>query len=121
MINVRALNRAITVGTLLQITLAVLGYYSPWIVLHGALFMGMMISATAGFLYAQEVGPGMLGGLVPGAIAGGTCAFVGFALSVGLGTMDLHDFWLRTVISIGTGAVGGPWGQMSFTLRRMGY
>ncbi|HTQ12464.1 MAG TPA: hypothetical protein VMH86_01210 [Rhizomicrobium sp.] len=121
MIDVRALNRAVTVGTLLQVTLAVLSHYSPWIYDNAYLFMGMMVSATASFLYARDVGPGHARGLLVGAVIGGACALVGLAVSVGLGDTTLHDFWLRTVISIVTGAVGGPFGQMSFRLRQMGY
>jgi hypothetical protein len=121
MFDVKALQRAVTVGMLLQITMAVLCHYIPWIGINAVLFVGMMISATAGFLYAQDVGPGYARGALVGAVVGGLSAFVGFAVSLGLRDITLHDYWLRTVISIGTGAVGGPFGQMSFNLKRLGY
>jgi hypothetical protein len=121
MIDRRALQRAIVVGTLLQITLAVLGYYSSWIMVHAFLFGSMMISATSGFLYAQDVGPGYPRGAVAGAIAGGVCGFVGIALSVGLGDTQASFLWLGTAISVLTGAVGGLWGQVSFAMKSRGW
>ncbi|MGH6870268.1 MAG: hypothetical protein ACREHE_02075 [Rhizomicrobium sp.] len=121
MIDAKAMRRAIIVGILLQVTLAGLGHYSPWIVAHAFLFAGMMISATAGYLYAQDVGPGHARGVLAGAIIGGACALVGFGISMALGDTGPHDFWLRTAISIVTGAVGGPFGQMSHVLKKLGY
>ena len=121
MLDSKALQRAVIVGTLLQITLAVLGYYSSWIMVHAFLFGGMMISATSGFLYAQDVGPGWVRGALAGAIAGGVCGFVGIALSVGLHDTPASFLWLGTAITILTGAVGGLWGQVSFAMKRAGY
>ena len=120
MIDVRALQRAMTVGTLLQVTLAVLCYYSPWIAYH-ALFAGMMASATASFLYVQETGPGIVRGTVIGTLIGTACAFAGFAIAVGLGVLSMDQFWFRLAVSALCGAAGGPWGQMSYKLREMGY
>lgn len=120
MIDMLALRRAMTVGTLLQVTLAVLCYYSPWIAYH-ALFAGMMASATASFLYVQEVGPGIVRGTVIGTLIGTACAFVGFAFAVGLGVLSMDQFWFRLAVAALCGAAGGPWGQMSYRLREMGY
>ncbi|HEY1632121.1 MAG TPA: hypothetical protein VGF56_12470 [Rhizomicrobium sp.] len=121
MLDIKAMQRALTVGMLLQITMSVLCHYAPWIGINAILFAGMMISATASFLYARDIGPGYARGIVIGGFLGGACAFVGFAVSLGLGDITLHDYWLRIGISILTGAVGGPFGQMSFNLRRLGY
>jgi len=121
MIDSKALQRAIVVGTLLQITLAVLGYYSPWIMAHAFLFGGMMISATSGFLYAQDVGPGYARATFAGAVAGGVCGFVGIALSVGLQDTRPSFLWLGIAIAVLTGAVGGLWGQLSFNMRSRGW
>jgi hypothetical protein len=121
MIDRKALQRAIVVGTLLQITLAVLGYYSSWIMVHTFLFGGMMISATSGFLYAQDVGPGWARGVLAGAIAGGVCGFVGIALSVALRDTPAAFLWLGTAIAVLTGAVGGLWGQVSFNMKSRGW
>ncbi len=121
MIDIKAVQRALIVGTLLQVTLSVFGHYSPWIVANAFWFGGMMISATAGCLYAQDIGPGYARGMLTGAGLGGACAVVGFAVSVALGETSPHDYWLRTAISVLTGAVGGPFGQMSFNLKKLGY
>ena len=121
MLDPGALRRAVIVGTLLQITLAVLAHYSPWIAVHASLFSGMMISATAGYLYAQDVGNGYWRGALAGALVGGFCMLVGAALSLGFGDATLKMLWIRVAISVLTGAVGGPFGQMSFNMKRMGY
>jgi hypothetical protein len=121
MLDSKALQRAVIVGTLLQITLAVLGYYSSWIMVHAFLFGGMMISATSGFLYAQDVGPGWVRGALAGAIAGGVCGFVGIALSVALRDTPASFLWLGTAIAVLTGSVGGLWGQVSFAMKSRGW
>jgi hypothetical protein len=121
MIDRKALQRAIIVGTLLQVTLAVLGYYSSWILVHAFLFGGMMISATSGFLYAQDVGLGYARGAFAGAIAGGICGVAGIALSVALHDTPATFLWLGTAIALLTGAVGGLWGQLSFAMKSRGW
>ncbi|HEY2068544.1 MAG TPA: hypothetical protein VGG48_03230 [Rhizomicrobium sp.] len=121
MADVRALQRAVIVGTVLQVALALLGHFSEWVALHAFWFGGMMISATASYLYAQDIGPGYYRGTVVGAIIGGGCALVGFAVSGALGDITLHDYLLRAAVSVVCGAAGGPFGQMSFNLKRLGY
>jgi hypothetical protein len=121
MIDARALQRAVFVGITLQLILALLGDVNAWIAIHGFWFLGMMISATAAYLYAQDIGPGYQRGVLAGAIIGGSCAMIGFAVSVVLGDTSPHEYWLRSAVSILTGAVGGPFGQMSFNLKKMGY
>jgi hypothetical protein len=73
----------------------------------------MMISATIGYLYAQDVSKGYGRGACGGAIAGGTCALIGIAVSVLLGDMAPKVLVLRTLICVLTGAVGGLYGQMA--------
>ncbi|HEY2446728.1 MAG TPA: hypothetical protein VGI20_13415 [Rhizomicrobium sp.] len=113
LVDTRALHRAILVGTLLQIVSVVIAHFSQWIETHALLFGGMMISATMGYLYAQEVARGYLKGACGGAIAGGLCALVGIAVSVLLGDMTPGTLVLRSAISVVTGAVGGIYGQMA--------
>jgi hypothetical protein len=108
-----ALQRAIIVGTLLQIAFVLIAHFSAWIETHALLFAGMMTSATVGYLYAQEVAKGYARGAYGGAIAGGLCAFIGIALSVLLGDMTGGMLLVRDLISILTGAVGGIYGQMA--------
>ena len=62
--------KAIIAGTVLQAAMMVLGHFFPWIRVHVFLFGGMMISATAGYLYAMDYGAGFGRGIFGGAIAG---------------------------------------------------
>jgi hypothetical protein len=113
LVDHRALQRAILVGTLLQIVSVLIAHFSAWIETHALLFGGMMISATMGYLYAQEVGRGYAKGAYGGAIAGGLCALIGIAVSVILGDMTPKMLLVRALISVLTGAVGGIYGQMA--------
>ena len=108
-----ALQRAVFVGTLLQIVFVLIAHFSVWTETHALLFAGMMTSATVGYLYAQEVAKGYALGAYGGAIAGGLCAFIGIALSALLGDMTGRMLLVRDTISIFTGAVGGIYGQMA--------
>lgn len=117
MINRPALRRAIIVGTVLQVGLALLGHFSGWIALHALLFLGMMISATSGYLYAQDVGRGYAAGAAGGAISGAVSALFGLAMSIILGDMDPGLFARDLAILALTGAVGGPFGQMAANLQ----
>ena len=110
-----ALRRAILVGTVLQMLTVILGHFGNLAAEHaiGFLFAGMMISATVGYLYAQDVSKGYGRGAYGGAIAGGLCALIGIAVSVLLGDMAPAVLLLRTLISVLTGAVGGLYGQMA--------
>jgi hypothetical protein len=109
----RALQRAIVVGTMLQVVIVLLAHFSAWIEAHAFLFAGMMISATVGYLYALEVARGYARGAYGGAIAGGACAVIGIALAVVLGDMTGRIFVIRDLISVLTGAVGGIYGQLA--------
>ena len=66
MINAPILQRATTVGTMLQLTMVVLGHYIPWVRDNVFMFGGMLISGVAGLLYARDAalgyGRGALGG-----------------------------------------------------------
>jgi hypothetical protein len=120
LVDHRALQRAILVGTLFQVVAVVIAHFSQWIETHALLFGGMMISATMGYLYAQEVARGYVRGACGGAVAGGLCAVIGIAVSVLLGDMTLKMLGIRTLISILTGAVGGIYGQMAADWNRAG-
>jgi hypothetical protein len=113
LVDNRALQRAILVGTLLQIVFVLIAHFSVWIEANALLFAGMMTSATVGYLYAQEVAKGYALGAYGGAIAGGLCAFIGIAVSVLLGDMTARMLLVRGLICILTGAVGGIYGQMA--------
>ena len=120
LVDHRALERAILVGTLFQVVAVIIAHFSLWIETHALLFGGMMISATMGYLYAQEVARGYARGSCGGAVAGGLCAVIGIAPSVLLGDMTPKMLGVRTLISILTGAVGGIYGQMAADWNRAG-
>ena len=120
LVDHRALERAILVGTLFQVVAVVIAHFSLLIETHALLFGGMMISATMGYLYAQEVARGYVKGACGGAVAGGLCAIIGMAPSVLLGDMTPKMLGVRTLISILTGAVGGIYGQMAADWNRAG-
>jgi len=113
LIDNRALQRAILVGTFLQLVAVLIAHFSRWIETHAFLFAGMMISATMGYLYARDVSRGYARGACGGAIAGGVCAFTGIAVSVVLGDISGQMLLVRSLISVVTGAVGGVYGQMA--------
>ncbi len=110
--------RATLVGIVLQIALALVHHYAGWAWLH-VLFGRMMISATVGYLYAMHTGKGWFAGATGGAIAGGLCGFLGFGLGVWLGETPREFLPMGTAICVLTGAVGGPFGQMAYTLREI--
>jgi hypothetical protein len=116
MIDAQILQRAISVGVLLQFTLVVVGHYVPWVKDNAFAFGGMMISGLAGLLYAREFAAGYGRGAMGGAIAGGFCALVGTAVSVLLGDIALVVLPVGTAVCVLTGAIGGLWGQLGARL-----
>ena len=117
MIDLRILLRAFIVGTVLQVFMFVLGHFVPWVILHVFEFGGMMISATAGYLYAMDSGKGYFPGATAGAIVGGGCALIGISLSVALGDIANRVIPFGTAVCVLTGAVGGLFGQMAANWR----
>ncbi len=107
------------VGTALQVLLAVLAHFSLWIALHALLFGAMMISAVAGYLYAQDVAQGFAAGATGGLIVGGVCGLFGVALSVVLGDTDAGLLIQNALIFAFTGGIGGLFGQMSAGIRAL--
>ena len=113
MIDARILQRALIVGTGLQLAMVLLGHFSPWVRENVFMFGGMMISATAGYLYAMDFAAGYGRGALGGAIVGGGCALIGIAVSVLLADTPNFVLALGTSISVLTGAVGGLFGQLA--------
>ncbi len=120
MIDGRILQRAVIVGLVLQAAMMLLAHFVPWIRVHVLLFAAMMISATAGYLYAMDFGAGFGRGILGGAIVGGACGFFGMVLSVLLGDASVALLALWTAIFTLTGAAGGFWGQVAARMTRMG-
>ena len=108
-----ALGRAMLVGTVLQVVLAILAHLSAWIALHALLFGAMMISAVSGYLYALDTGKGFAAGATGGVIAGGVCGLFGLAVSVVIGDTDPGLLIQNLVFFAFTGGIGGLFGQMA--------
>ncbi|MGN6516627.1 MAG: hypothetical protein ACTHLR_12410 [Rhizomicrobium sp.] len=120
MIDVRILVRAAVVGVVLQIVLMVLVHVSTYFERHIFLLGGMTIAAVAGYLYAMDTGKGYFTSATIAAIVGGVCALIGVGFSVVLHDARQSVIPFFTAICVGTGAVGGLFGQMSANLRKMG-
>ncbi len=120
MIEMAALRRAMIVGTSLQVVLAILAHFSDWIALHALLFGAMMISAVAGYLYAQDISRGYAAGAAGGLVAGGVCGLFGVAISIILGDTDPGLLLQNTLIFVFTGGVGGLFGQMAAGMQSLG-
>jgi hypothetical protein len=101
-----ALQRAIVLGTLLQLAMVISGHWIPAI---AALFavMGMAISLLAGWLAARWGSSRGGRAAVDGAIAGGACALIGIVVSYVLGDVTVAVIALGTLSSAVTGAIGG--------------
>ena len=121
MINNRILLRAAIMGLILQLVLAGVGHFVPWVAIHLFLFGRMMISASAGYLYGMNFGRGYVVGALGGAIGGGLCVLPAIAMSVLLGDTLAPMLSLGTGICILTGGVGGSFGQWAASLRKAGY
>lgn len=121
MIQLTPLVLTTIVGIVLQVTMYGLGHFSQWIAVHVFDFGGMMISASAAYLYAMVTGKGWFTSATAGAIAGGIAGFIGIAFSAALGDSRMEYIATATAIAVFVGAVGGLFGQMAANLRAMGY
>ncbi|HWA31365.1 MAG TPA: hypothetical protein VG867_09710 [Rhizomicrobium sp.] len=120
MFDIRVFIRAAIVGIVLQIVLMALVHFSRYVAQHVFLFGGMMITALAGYFYAMDTGKGYFTSATIAAILGGLCALCGVGLSVLLQDARQSVIPFFTAICVGTGAVGGVFGQMSANLKKMG-
>ncbi|HEY5338529.1 MAG TPA: hypothetical protein VIJ85_10015 [Rhizomicrobium sp.] len=121
MIDTKILLRTGIVGIVLQFVLMLAVHFFTYIAQNIFLFGGMMIAATAGYLYAMHSGKGYFSGATGGAIVGGLCGLIGVSASVMMHDAAQTIIPLFTAICVLTGAVGGLFGQMAAKLRTMGY
>jgi hypothetical protein len=121
MIDARILQRAAIVGTILQVALALIGHFFPWVADNFFMFGRMMISATAGYLYGMDFGRGYAVSALGGTIAGGLCVVPALALSILLSDTPASMMAIGTGISILTGGVGGAFGQIAAIMRKLGF
>ena len=110
----KALMRATAVGTALQLGMVVSGHFIPAVAMLFAP-LGMGLSLVAGVLYGRwaagtraEAGTRAAAG---GALAGGVCAFLGIAVSWGLGDVTAIILAFGTLSSVVAGALGGVLGR----------
>jgi len=109
----RGLVRATLVGTVLQLSLAVMGHYDPRV---AGLFaaMGMFLSLVAGFLFGLwSRGLGRGGAAAGGLAAGSVCALIGILESYYLGDVPAWVIAFGPVSSAVTGALGGFLGRLA--------
>jgi hypothetical protein len=121
MIDTRILQRAAIVGTVLQLVLAVVSHFFPWVADNLFMFGRMMISATAGYLYGMGFGRGYAVGALGGTIAGGLCVVPALAISIMLNDTPASMMAIGTGVSILTGGVGGAFGHMAAIMRKLGF
>jgi hypothetical protein len=120
LIDFRLLLRTIYVGVFLQLVLAVAAY--DFATVHDVyLFAGMMISATAAYLYGMGSGRGYFPDATGGAIVGGVCALIGVGALVLMHGATQSAIPSFTAICVLTGTVGGLFGRMAAKLRAMGF
>ena len=119
MIDARIFQRALAVGVVFQLALFVAGHFSSFVRVHVLLFGAMMISATAGYIYAMAYGRGFGRGILGGAVIGGVAAFVGLAVSMLLGDTPADVVALWTAFCTLTGVAGGFWGEIAARMTRL--
>jgi len=120
LIDLRILVRAAVVGIVLEIALVGSGHFVPFIARNLFLFGGMIIVATAAYLYGMDSGRGYFPGATGGAIVAGISGFLGSGLAVLLGDGPQSIIPFYTAICVFTGAIGGLFGQMAFNMRKRG-
>jgi hypothetical protein len=113
--------RAALVGSVLQLALSLLHHFVTSLTPVTVLYGHMMLAATAGYLYGLILGQGYARGALGGAIAGGLSVVPAYGLSLLLGDSNGISAVTLTTIAIGTGAVGGAFGQMGAILKKLGY
>ena len=104
--NRQTLIKASVIGLVLQLIMVVSGHY---IVSIKACFgiVGMLISLVAGVIYVRMTRGSWSDSAVGGALAGGSCALLGIAVSCALGDVDAGVLLYGTIGSAVAGVIGG--------------
>lgn len=110
--NPQTLLAATGAGLAAQLAMVVAGHYAPFIRDHVFMYGGMLISLAAGLMFARLAGGGWVPSLGGGLIAGGVCALIGIAVSVGLKDTPTMILAIGTAASAVTGLVGGAVGKL---------
>lgn len=110
--NPQTLLAATGAGLAAQLAMVVAGHYAPFIRDNVFALGGMAISLVAGLMYAKLAGSGWAPSLAGGLIAGGACALIGIAVSVGLKDTAVMILAIGTTGSAVAGLVGGALGKL---------
>ncbi|HEY4943352.1 MAG TPA: hypothetical protein VII56_18120 [Rhizomicrobium sp.] len=119
MFDGKLLQRAALTGIVLEIALAAIGHYVPWVRIHALEFCAMMIAGLAGLFYARDFAKGYAKGAFGGAIAGGTSGLIGISLANVLGDVPLIVLPFGTALLVLVGAIGGLFGQLGANIRKL--
>ena len=115
--DLKILRRAVLVGTVFELLLAVAGHFEPWLKVHFFLFGGMLIAGVMGLLYARDLARGFGPGALGGAAVGMLCGLVAVLAAHYLGDRpDLFLPWGVAVCTV-TGAAGGLFGQLDVVIQ----
>ena len=110
--NPQTLLIATGAGLAAQLVMVIAGHYVAFIKDNVFAIGGMVISLLAGLLFARLAGAGWVPSLAGGLIAGGACALLGIAVSVGLKDTALMILVIGTTGSAVAGLIGGAVGKL---------
>jgi hypothetical protein len=110
--NIQALLIATGAGLAAQLAMVIAGHYVAFIKDNVFAIGGMVISLLAGLLYAKLAQAGWAPSLIGGLIAGGVCAVLGIAVSVGLKDTAPMILVIGTSGSAVAGLLGGAVGKL---------
>ena len=111
--NPQALLMATGAGLVAQLVMVLSGHYIAFIKDKVFALGGMGISLVAGLLFAKLIaGAGWAPSRIGGAVAGGVCALLAIAVSVGLKDTPANILLVGTLGSLVTGLVGGAIGKL---------
>jgi hypothetical protein len=111
--NPQALLVASGAGLVAQLAMVLSGHYVAFVKDKVFALGGMGISLIAGVLFAKLVaGAGWGPSLIGGAVAGGACALLAIAVSVGLKDTAANILLVGTLGSVVTGLIGGALGKL---------
>jgi hypothetical protein len=111
-VNVQALLLATGAGLAVQLAMVIAGHYVAFVKDNVFAVGGMLISLVAGLAYAKLAGGGWAPSLAGGLIAGGLCALLGIAVSVGLRDTAANILLVGTLGSAVAGLIGGALGKL---------
>ncbi|HEX7944576.1 MAG TPA: hypothetical protein VF495_07925 [Phenylobacterium sp.] len=99
-------------GLAAQLAMVIAGHYVAFIKENVFAVGGMVISLVAGLLFAKLAHAGWGPSLAGGLIAGGVCALLGIAVSVGLKDTAVMILAVGTCGSAVAGLIGGAAGKL---------